>query len=217
MQTRPVSWRDKPGLCNISRVVKKRVRFVNFFLQPDAHFHEWDTLFQNPAYIETARPISPWGRTCLHRPSLLLSTRGDTARTSWSHHSISGLRVCGDHIFFSSVCSYHFLKGNKLEITIFSIFMHSSLYLNQMLFALWETQNWWSLNRIWSTISCWRHQMETFSVSLSLGEGNQLLVYSPLKGQWRGALICVWINNWASNGAADNLRRHCAHHDVALM
>ena len=46
-------------------------------------------------------------------------------------------------------------------------------------------------------------------------------VNSPHKGEWRGALmfswICAWINRWASNGEAGNLRRHCAHYDVMLM
>ena len=47
-------------------------------------------------------------------------------------------------------------------------------------------------------------------------------VYSPLKGQWRGALtfslICAWINGWVYNReAADLLRRHGAHFDVIVI
>ena len=44
-------------------------------------------------------------------------------------------------------------------------------------------------------------------------------VNSPHKGQWRGALmlICAWINGWANNRAAVDLRRHRAHCDVTLM
>ena len=46
-------------------------------------------------------------------------------------------------------------------------------------------------------------------------------VNSPHKGQWRGALmfplICVWINGWANNREAGDLRRHRAHYDVTLM
>ena len=42
-----------------------------------------------------------------------------------------------------------------------------------------------------------------------------------LKGQWRGALnfslICAWINGWANNHEAGDLRRHRAHNDVTLM
>ena len=46
-------------------------------------------------------------------------------------------------------------------------------------------------------------------------------VNSPHKGQWRGALmfslICVWINGWANNREAGDLRRHSAHYDVIVM
>ena len=46
-------------------------------------------------------------------------------------------------------------------------------------------------------------------------------VNSPHKGQWRGALmfplICAWINVWASNREARDLRRHRAHYDVTVM
>ena len=40
-------------------------------------------------------------------------------------------------------------------------------------------------------------------------------VNSPRKGQWRGALtsclICAWINDWANNREAGDLRRNRAH------
>ena len=43
----------------------------------------------------------------------------------------------------------------------------------------------------------------------------------PRKGQWRGALmfsvICAWINSWANNREAGDLRRHQAHYDVIVM
>ena len=46
-------------------------------------------------------------------------------------------------------------------------------------------------------------------------------VNSPYKGQWRGALmfslICVWINGWANNREAGDLRRYRAHYDVTVM
>ena len=46
-------------------------------------------------------------------------------------------------------------------------------------------------------------------------------VNSPHKGQCRGALmfslICAWMNNWANNREAGNLRRHGAHYDVTVM
>ena len=46
-------------------------------------------------------------------------------------------------------------------------------------------------------------------------------VNSPLKGQWRGALvfslIYVWINGWVHNHDAGDLRRHHAHLDVTVI
>ena len=42
-------------------------------------------------------------------------------------------------------------------------------------------------------------------------------VDSPHKGQWRGALICAWINVWTNNRNADDLRRHRDHYDVTVM
>ena len=46
-------------------------------------------------------------------------------------------------------------------------------------------------------------------------------VNSPHKGQWPGALmfslIRAWIYGWVNNGEACDLRRHGAHHDVAVM
>ena len=46
-------------------------------------------------------------------------------------------------------------------------------------------------------------------------------VNSPLKGQWRGALmfslICARINGWVNNGEAGDLRRHRVHYDVIVM
>ena len=48
-------------------------------------------------------------------------------------------------------------------------------------------------------------------------------VNSPHKGQWRVALmfifICAWINSWflVNDGEAGDLRRHRAHHDVIVM
>ena len=46
-------------------------------------------------------------------------------------------------------------------------------------------------------------------------------VNSPHNDQWRGALtfylICAWINGWANNREAGDLRRHRAHYDVPIM
>ena len=46
-------------------------------------------------------------------------------------------------------------------------------------------------------------------------------VYSPHKGQWRGALmfslIYAWSNGWWKNRDASDLRHHFAHYDVTVM
>ena len=46
-------------------------------------------------------------------------------------------------------------------------------------------------------------------------------VNSRHKDQWRGALMfsfmLAWINGWANNGDAGDLRIHRAHHDVTVM
>ena len=71
-------------------------------------------------------------------------------------------------------------------------------------------------------VTWWRHQMETFSALLALCAGNSpVLVNSPHKGQWRGALmfsfIYAWINDWVNNREAGDLRRYCGHCDVNVM
>ena len=46
-------------------------------------------------------------------------------------------------------------------------------------------------------------------------------VNSPHKGQWRGALvfplISAWINDWANNREASDLRRPMGHYNVSVM
>ena len=73
-----------------------------------------------------------------------------------------------------------------------------------------------------SKLTWWRHQMELFSALLAICAGiHRSPVISPHKGQWRGALmfslICAWINGWANNREAGDLRRHHAHCDVTVM
>ena len=73
--------------------------------------------------------------------------------------------------------------------------------------------------KITSSISWWRHQMETFSPLLTLCAGN-LPVDSPHKGQWRGylvfSLLCAWTNGWVKKTSrrwfetqSRPLWRHC--------
>ena len=88
-----------------------------------------------------------------------------------------------------------------------------------------QQAQWWpNLGPVLGTCkwTWWRHQMETFSALLGICAGNSPVpVNSPHKGQWREALmfslICVWINGWANNCKAGDLRRYCAHYDVIVM
>ena len=84
------------------------------------------------------------------------------------------------------------------------------------------TQLKMTMNQNYSTITWWRHQMETFSALLALSVGIQRPpVNSTHKGQWRGALMFsfIWarINGCVNNREAGDLRRHRAHYDVIVM
>ena len=68
----------------------------------------------------------------------------------------------------------------------------------------------------------WRHQMETFSALLALCAGN-----SPVTGEFsakarNAELWCFlwsapWINGWANNREAGDLRRHLVIYDLTVM
>ena len=64
----------------------------------------------------------------------------------------------------------------------------------------------------------WRHQMETFSVSLAIFAAN-----SPVNGEFPAqrpvtrSLIRAWINGSVNNREAGDLRRHRAHYNVIVM
>ena len=62
---------------------------------------------------------------------------------------------------------------------------------------------------------------DIFRVTGPLWGNSPVPVNSPHKGQWRGALmfplICVWINGWANNREAGDLRRYRGHYNVIVM
>ena len=64
----------------------------------------------------------------------------------------------------------------------------------------------------------WKHFPRNWSFAWGI---DQSPVNSPQKGQWRGALIFsliyAWMNRWANNRKAVDLRSHRAHCDVNLM
>ena len=107
-------------------------------------------------------------------------------------------------------CFKRCLKGQPISIsliTLIDVQYHHSLNTDDF---------------ICSSVSWWRHQMETFSALLALVRGIQRSqVNSPHKGHWPAAfmfsLICTWTNGWVNNQDAGDLRRHRAHCDVTIM
>ena len=70
----------------------------------------------------------------------------------------------------------------------------------------------------WRTMSWWRIEMETISALLALCAGNSLVTIEfPIQRPVTFSLICGWINDWASNREAGDLRRHRGHYDVTVM
>ena len=65
----------------------------------------------------------------------------------------------------------------------------------------------------------WRHQMETFSVSLAICARDLPVTgeFPVHKGQWRGVLICARINGDVNNWEAGGLRIHLAHYGVTVI
>ena len=64
----------------------------------------------------------------------------------------------------------------------------------------------------------WRHQMETFSASLALCEGNPPVTggfpsQRPVTRSLVFSLICAWTNGWANAWDAGDLRPHRARFD----
>ena len=67
------------------------------------------------------------------------------------------------------------------------------------------------------------HQMDTFSTLLTICAGNSPVTgeFPAHIGQWCRALMfslmCTWINSWANNGEAGDLRLHRAHYYVTVV
>ena len=74
----------------------------------------------------------------------------------------------------------------------------------------------WYCESIYTTISWWRHHMETFPRYWPF------LRWIPLTKASDAELWCFlwsapWINGWVNNREAGDLRRHHAHYDVIVM
>ena len=87
---------------------------------------------------------------------------------------------------------------------------------------LWHFVEWPVITLGHKRAAWLRLKWKTFSALLALCKENPPVTGGfPSKHQWGGALmfslICAWANRWANNRDADELRRHCAHYDVAVM
>ena len=70
--------------------------------------------------------------------------------------------------------------------------------------------------------SWWRHQMETFSALLAICVGNSAVpgefpAQRPVTRSFDVFFDLHWINGWANNREAGDLRRYHAHYDVTVM
>ena len=115
------------------------------------------------------------------------------------------------------------ITWTNCKVTLCALLNHRSKYYDILLYELWNRTSSPALHKnAKPPVAWWRHQMETFSALLAICAGNSLVpMNSQHKGQWRGALmfslICVWINGWANNRKAGDLRRHRARYDVIVM
>ena len=78
--------------------------------------------------------------------------------------------------------------------------------------------HWSKPSSIHDDVIKWKHFPRYWPFVLGI---HRSPVYSPHKGQWRGALmfslIYVWINGWVHNGEDSDLGHFRAHYDVTVM
>ena len=100
---------------------------------------------------------------------------------------------------------------------------NSDLAIIQVSFIKSHLSKWWFIGRDNSKethdgVIKWKHFPRYWPFVRGI---HRSTVNSPLKGQWRGALmfslICARINGWVNNREAGDLRRHCTHYDVNVM
>ena len=89
-------------------------------------------------------------------------------------------------------------------------------YLSNALWDLWDGSI--ATTPLHDDVIKWKHVPRYWPFAPGI---HRSPVNSPHKGQWRGSLmfslICAWINGWANNREAGDLRRHRAHHGVTVM
>ena len=133
---------------------------------------------------------------------------------------------CGIQIL---ICFFTNRLGN-----IFSFFRQKSIITAEVTEQTTEAVDWklisftlrgrihWSfshgISMIHDDVIKWKHFPRNWPFVRKI---HRSPVNFPHKGQWRGALmfslIYVWINDWANNREAGDLRRQHGHYDVIVM
>ena len=123
-------------------------------------------------------------------------------------------------LWFETANFTHILQGyftGSWAITILSV--KQSLMNMPFCGDLYETPlewgYWWVIH---DDLIKWKHFRHNWPFVRGIHHSP---VYSPHKGQWRGALIfsfiCFGMNDWVNNREAGDLRCYRAHYDVIVM
>ena len=126
-------------------------------------------------------------------------------------------KICAQYVGFLFL-SYH----NSSLIFMCFIHSYSSGFHkgSRMMTPTPVRQSWWKWAKSTSNnsqkITWWRHQMETFSASLTLCAGNSLMTCEfpsqrPVTRSFDVFFDLHWTNCWVSNQDAGDLRRHLVH------
>ena len=99
-----------------------------------------------------------------------------------------------------------------------NIFSMVQLTLRTLTHIITNLSRLFKIARIHDDVIKWKHFPRNWPFVRKI---HRSPVNFPHKGQWRGALmfslIYVWINDWANNREAGDLRRQHGHYDVIVM
>ena len=111
--------------------------------------------------------------------------------------------------------------GGKYTEALMTTSWHGNTFRNNG--TLWHTVAG-STERWWLISSWWHHQIEIFFALLAVGACGEFTVHRwiPLTKVSDAELWCFlasapWINNWANNREATDLKRYRVHYDVIVM
>ena len=133
-----------------------------------------------------------------------------------------GSRADGDFLFTwcYSVCLVEITllpHGNWVAWVLLWVHLSESCYVSQNS-RLYSNPQADRIPMVHDDVIKWKHFLRYWPFVRGI---HRWPVNSPLKGQWREALmfslICAWINVWVNNREASDLRRHLSHYDVTVM